>query len=744
MQVSMIPIAAKHGDAGGSERPGRSGKRSSETAKRRVGTIRWLRMAIGLAALLPLAFFAVAAWSDYRASYVEARTRALRAAQIAHEHASRVFEVNDVIARQILHNLGDDTDDGIRMREVILHGQLRNLADGLFQVHGIKVWSAQGKLLVGSQAYPAPAVPDVADTEFFGFHRQHPDGWHIAHRTAGGQAELPLIAVSTRRALPGGGFGGVVTATMLPGYFTDFYRTLESSEPGLSVSLMREDGHLLARWPAVSGDATRGSPEGPIVQAMRDGRREGLTDAVSALDGMRRLVAYSKVGKFPLYIVAGIDHRTVLASWYRRIGLLAAVTLMAALALGFVSWVAMRRTRRELLSSERLKRESEQRLKAEAALRQAQKLEALGQLTGGVAHDFNNLLMVVDNNVHLLSRLVPQTSDSAQIAAIDRAVTSGTRLTRQLLAFSRRQAVTPEVISVNDAVPAMLDLLRTSVGSSIRIQFSAHAQDSFAKIDAAEFELALLNLTFNARDAMPEGGLLTIRTRNVTLTVGSADLDAGGYVVLSVADSGRGVPEPVLSRVFEPFFTTKPTGQGTGLGLSQVYGFCVQAGGVARMESRAHLGTMVSLFLPVADTPVQAQAVAVPVVEGRLHGRLLLVEDNVEVAAATKPLLESLGCSVTHVVDADAALAVVYLQRGCFDIVLSDILMPGSLNGLDLAMTLRHQCPDLPVLLMTGYAAQTGQAMAAGFQVLAKPVSAVALTTAIGGALGAKDVAVES
>jgi two-component system NtrC family sensor kinase len=499
---------------------------------------------------------------------------------------------------------------------------------------------------------------------------------------------------------------------------------------------VREDGHLLARWPPAPDGVSRLSSSGVLMQTIVSGQSAGAIDGRSSVDGNRRISAYRKVGNYPLFVVTGIDHRPVMAGWLRRTLLLAAFTFPASLALGFVSWVAMRRTRRELLASERLKRESEQRLQAETALRQAQKLEALGQLTGGVAHDFNNLLMVVNNNVHLLSRLVPQTAGSPQIAAIDRAVTGGTRLTRQLLAFSRRQAVTPEVISINDAVPAMMDLLRTSLGSSIRVQYVAQAASSFVKVDAAEFELALLNLTINARDAMPGGGELTIATRNVNIDGRVADLQPGEYVVLTVSDNGPGVPEAILGRVFEPFFTTKKPGQGSGLGLSQVYGFCVQAGGVARMQSKPRAGASVSMYLPTAPMPAERppEPAGLPL-ERPLRGRLLLVEDNLEVAAATKPLLEALGCAVTHVPSADAALEALSAEVARFDIVLSDILMPGSLNGLDLAMMLRHQSPDLPVLLMTGYAAQTGQAMASGFQVMAKPVSAGSLASAIGNAL---------
>ena len=407
-------------------RAGRN-QRSSRSAATRPDAIRWLRLAIVLAALLPLVFFAVAAWSNLQSNYAEAGTRSQRAAQIAHEHASRVFETNEVIARQILHNLGDDSDAQIRGGEAQLHGQLKNLADGLAQIHSIQVWNSRGSPLAGSRSFPAPAALDISDRQYFRFHQTHRGSWYVSELLTGRQTGEPFIDVSIRRDLPGGVFGGVVSTSIPPGYFADFYRTLESTEPGLSVSLMREDGRLLARWPPAPAGISRIDPGGAVMKALSAGKADGMAGDVSTVDGRRRIASYRKVDPYPLYIVAGIDHRPVMAAWYRSTALLAAFTFPASLALGFVSWVAMRRTRRELLASERLKRESEQRLHAEAALRQAQKLEALGQLTGGVAHDFNNLLMVVNNNVHLLSRLVPQTAGSPQVAAIDRAVTGGTR-----------------------------------------------------------------------------------------------------------------------------------------------------------------------------------------------------------------------------------------------------------------------------------------------------------------------------
>jgi len=732
-------VATRHDGVTDPDRAGRT-RKSNDQAANRLEALRWLRLAIVLAALLPLLFFAAAAYSDYQSTYREAQLRADRAAQIAHEQATRVFETNQVIVRQLLHNLGSVSDEELAQRQAELHDQLRSLAKGLGHIQTLTLWDARGRPLVSSRSFPAPATLDVSDRPYFNFHRTNRNAWFVSGVLIGRSSGTPFIDVSIRRDRPDGTFAGVVSTLLSPAYFSDFYRTLEESEPGLSVTLMREDGEVLVRWPPLPNERGRAQPDGALMTAMSESRARGMLDATSGIDGARQLAVYRKVEAYPLYVISGIDHQPLMAGWYRNTLLLAAFAFPASLALGFVSWIAMRRTRRELLASERLKRESEQRLQAEAALRQAQKLEALGQLTGGVAHDFNNLLMVVNNNVHLLSRLVPQTAGSPQIAAIDRAVTGGTRLTRQLLAFSRRQAVTPEVISINDAVPAMMELLRTSLGSSIRLQFVAQAQASFVKVDAAEFELALLNLTINARDAMQGGGELTIATRNTTLQKQTADLEPGQYVVLTVNDTGQGVPEADLGRVFEPFFTTKKPGQGSGLGLSQVYGFCVQAGGVARMHSKPKVGTMVSMYLPVA--PLQAPAPAEPEyapVDRPLRGRLLLVEDNLEVAAATKPLLEALGCAVVHVASADAALDALAAGALPFDIVLSDILMPGSLNGLDLAMLLRHQNPGLPVLLMTGYAAQTGQAMASGFQVLAKPVSAASLASAIGGALQARN-----
>jgi two-component system NtrC family sensor kinase len=706
-------------------------------ASNRLEALRWLKLAIVLAAVLPLAFFVAAAYFDYRSTVKNAEARSQQAAQIAEEHASRVFVMHDVISRQVLHSLAKASDTQIREQEAMLHGQIKNLAEGLTHIQAITVWNPAGKLLVTSSVFPAPSALDISDREHFRIHRSRRDSLLISEVQQSRSTGEPAIDLSTRRTLPDGSFGGVVATAVSPGHFAGFYRTLESAEPGLSIALLREDGHLLARWPAASA-VSKLDPAGVTMTALLAGSPEGMLDARSAVDGLRRIGAFRKVGSHPLYIVAGIDHSRILAAWQRRTVLLAAFhpAGIACARLRLLDRPAPHPARTACVRA------------AEAGVGiplQGGGGAAPGAEAGGaraVDRGRRSRLQQSADGGGQQSAAVVETraADSRQSPDVrDRPrVIGGTRLTRQLLAFSRRQAVTPHVISINDAVPAMLDLLRTSLGSSIRLQFFAHAPSAFVRVDAAEFELALLNLALNARDAMQKGGELTIATRTASLAGQSADLQPGEYVVVTVTDTGPGVPEALLARVFEPFFTTKKPGQGTGLGLSQVYGFCLQAGGIARMVSKPHTGTVVSLFLPAAAAPTQVPAASHgTTLDGTLRGRLLLVEDNLDVAAAIKPLLEALGCAVRHVPSADDALKALDGEGGQFDVVLSDILMPGSLNGFDLAMMLRHRNPELPVLLMTGYAEKTGQAMASGFQILAKPVSAASLAKAIGGALGA-------
>jgi signal transduction histidine kinase/CheY-like chemotaxis protein len=360
--------------------------------------------------------------------------------------------------------------------------------------------------------------------------------------------------------------------------------------------------------------------------------------------------------------------------------------------------------------------------KVHRTLVQNQRLEALGQLTGGVAHDFNNLLMVVNTNVHLLRARHPALASDAQLQRIDRAVSTGSKLTRQLLAFARRQPLRPEVIDLATTLPELMELIRPTLGSSVAAGCEVAPGTGCIEADPAELELAIINLAMNARDAMPEGG---------TLRLAAHPAEDGEAVLIEVTDTGQGIPPEILDKVFEPFFTTKDVGRGTGLGLSQVWGLAQQAGGVASIRSTPGQGTTVSLHLPRARRRPSTDA-TMPGTRRIPPGcEVLLVEDNGELALAGAELLTEAGCRVFRAGNADEALALLDAGGARPHVVLSDIRMPGSLDGIGLARRLRTRTPAPQVVLMTGYTGELEAARAAGLEVLAKPVAPAQLLTAV-------------
>jgi PAS domain S-box-containing protein len=381
------------------------------------------------------------------------------------------------------------------------------------------------------------------------------------------------------------------------------------------------------------------------------------------------------------------------------------------------------------------RREAQRALQeAQAQRAQAQKMDALGQLTGGVAHDFNNLLMIVMGQAELLKRkLVGDPAVSTSLAAIELAAQRGASLTRQLLTFARRQPVNPKVLNLPEHIGGFDVMLKSSLGSSVRLATAVAADCWAVKVDPGELELALVNLALNARDAMPGGGTVTLTAENVTLAAGAV---AGGdgpaglqgeFVALAVADSGSGIAPDLLDKVFDPFFTTKEVGKGSGLGLSQVHGFAHQSGGTVTLKSDLGRGTTVTLYLPRSHEDVATPEPEAAIDEGGT-GRVLLVEDNPEVARASQLMLEQLGYSVRLVSDGAAALAAADAEP--FDLVMTDIVMAGGVDGLGVARALSHQKADLPVLLVTGYSDAASRA-AGEFTVLRKPFQMAELSRTV-------------
>ncbi|RAK58104.1 hybrid sensor histidine kinase/response regulator [Phenylobacterium deserti] len=367
--------------------------------------------------------------------------------------------------------------------------------------------------------------------------------------------------------------------------------------------------------------------------------------------------------------------------------------------------------------------------KANERLAQAQKMEAIGQLTGGVAHDFNNLLMVVSGQAELLRRRLADDPRAAKaLDAIDMASRRGQDLTRHLLAFARRQRLRPMAVALSDRAAALQEVLDTSLGRSIHVTVDLPEALWPVEVDPGELELALLNMAVNARDAMPGGGAISIRGENRTLKAGEVEDLAGDHVALTIQDTGQGIPPDILARVFEPFFTTKEVNRGTGLGLSQVYGFVQQSGGRVTVDSHLGRGTTFTIYLPRTNADPKAPAATLQV--GAPRGvSVLVVEDNPEVAEVAAGLIEQLGNQVRVVGSAEAALRA--LEEGPQpDLVFSDIVMAGEMDGLALARRLREERPGLPVLLATGYSRAANQ-MTDEFPILAKPYQLSDLSRAL-------------
>jgi PAS domain S-box-containing protein len=385
------------------------------------------------------------------------------------------------------------------------------------------------------------------------------------------------------------------------------------------------------------------------------------------------------------------------------------------------------------------------RNRAEAALRQTQKLEALGRLTGGVAHDFNNLLMIIQGSLQLLARRLPS-EDRRAARLMDAALqgtTRGAALTTRLLAFARQQELTPGPLDPHKVLAALRPMLAQLLGPEIQVEEDLPADLRNIRADPSQLELALLNLAANARDAMPAGGRLSLMARNASVTTntsgfigfaGEPATAAGDYVVLTMSDTGFGMDEASLARAADPFFTTKGPGKGTGLGLSMVHGFAVQSGGALRLASRLGTGTTVELWLPCTDEQVPQSIVSCAATTSaetpaghRL--RILLVDDDPLVIASTTDMLEELGHSaISAVASAEAALALLQ-QSDSYDLLLTDHMMPG-LSGAQLAAQARTLRPSLPILIASGFAELEGLA-GAQWPRLRKPYGLNDLATAL-------------
>ncbi|MBR0707981.1 ATP-binding protein [Bradyrhizobium liaoningense] len=395
------------------------------------------------------------------------------------------------------------------------------------------------------------------------------------------------------------------------------------------------------------------------------------------------------------------------------------------------------RTEQLSQANRRLTEEMAERERTELALRQAQKMEAVGQLTGGIAHDFNNLLMAIMGNLELIAARVDEEKIQRYVRNAMHGAQRGAKLVGQLLTFSRKQHLAPEPVDVNHLVRTVAELLSRTLGASIQVDVVT--QDGLwpALVDATQLELMLLNLAINARDAMPDGGLLTIETTIFDSVPEDmqTDLKQGQYVSIAVKDTGTGMPPEVLARAFDPFFTTKAPGKGTGLGLSQVYGFAHQSGGTATIESEIGRGTVVRILLPRSTDPVIGENRQTGTPRMGARERILVVDDDASVLETTRSMLDDLGYRAIAADNLDAALKAISDQ--VIDLAIVDLAMPG-VSGLDVGLELRRRQPGLPIVYCSGYPdliEETGKRLNGGL-LLSKPYSTRELSAKLEAMLG--------
>jgi len=423
---------------------------------------------------------------------------------------------------------------------------------------------------------------------------------------------------------------------------------------------------------------------------------------------------------------------------YVILGALAVLAALVIVTLGLAQ-AALHRANRELSeraealsqANELLAEQIAGRAKAEEQLRQSQKMQALGQLTGGIAHDFNNLLTVIQGSADILTRDELADDRRKRFAkAIVQAADNAAVLTSQLLAFARRQPLKPEVVDLSQLVAGMTDLLDRTMGERIKIETSLERSTPPVTVDRNQLQSAILNIASNARDAMPDGGTLTIRVSEIRSEAGER------MATISVSDTGAGMDADTASRIFEPFFTTKKTGKGTGLGLSQVYGFATQSGGEVFVDSEPGEGTTVTLLLPCSEPGMAvAQPAEEPALPEQPRAEILVVEDNEDVGQFAETLLTELGHSVTLATSGEEALELTRTRD--FDVVFSDVVMPG-MGGLRLAERLAEEKPDLPVVLATGYSQEIAQSGSGGRPVILKPYRLATLSQALADAMSAR------
>jgi signal transduction histidine kinase/CheY-like chemotaxis protein len=684
-----------------------------------VVTRRVLAIVLVLSVVVPLGCLAGYGYFDFQRRVADASDIVDRLTRVAQEHALKVVDMNNEIGTRIVELLNDDDDAEVRKHEGRIYGRLNTIAADYPQLAAISVFGTNGDLLASSRFFPAPRI-SIAGREDFRAALASAPAPYFSRPLSGKVMQSDVFTTNMARLGNDGDFLGVVSIALKRQYFSEFYADLTNNNSALLVGLYRQDGTILARLPD-TGDLRNPAPNTPFTAALADAVQVGRVDMISTVDGVERILTFRRVGRYPLYVASGYATAAIHDQWSKHLAIVAMFTLAPCVGLWALIVFSLRQLRAEEAAWNHWKNEWTRRASAEASSRQLRRMGALGNLVARVAHDFNNLLMVVAANMELATRK-NYTNVKKEVTAVKRATVGAEELARRLMSVARKQPLKHEVVDL----PAWLGSASSIIGTALteRIDFTLDvAPDTWlVKIDVTELESAILNIAVNARDAMPDGGVFSIRCSNVRGAQFKNGLPPGEYVLLALSDTGQGMPPSVKEHAFEPLFTTKALGAGTGLGLAQVLATCEQSGGTAMIESEPGKGTTLKLFLPRyqgAESRVEV-ALPEPIAAAPTPQHVFVVEDNQEVAAGICAVLEVLGCTVQHVMRADEALEVL-VSGASFDFILSDVHLPGKMSGIDFAEHVRSRWPKQKFALMTGYADELERAKLGGVIVLAKP-----------------------
>ena len=678
-----------------------------------------LRVSLVLAVLLPITYLLDSVYNDWHEQFALAKDNAVRSARIVDEHAVKLFDIDVALTSRLVDALADQDDRAVAQDEYRFHSLAQRVGGGYPQIAAISLFDANGKLLASSSAYPAPAL-SIGNREDLQASRAAPTDYPISGPMRSAITGATAFNMSLARIGRQGQFEGVVTIAMRPAYYEQFYRQLINRDDPLDIGLLKSNGAELV-WYSAQGRSTDAARwQAPLLHAWHSGITSGVLNSGPVWDKASRIIAFRQVGGYDAYAVSAYPISAIWQAWLRRAAGTVSMVLLSTLGVVLLLTVSLRRLDSEETAWGRLNEESRVREEFERTKLESQRLQTLGNLVATVAHDFNNLLMAISAHAQKVLRSTP--SVETDIRALLRAVGTGEALTRRLLGVARKQPLREETLSLTEWANGFA-LVRATLGEKNTFLVNNNPDLWPVRVDVAELELAILNIAINARDAMPGGGTFTLALSNVRLGTGEvADL-SGDFLCIAMTDTGVGMAPDVAEKAFEPFFSTKPAGTGTGVGLPQSRALCERSGGAVTLYSVEGEGTTVAFYLPratVAPSELAGRNISTAQTQHYVGRHILLVEDNDVVAEAERSLLEMLG----HVVDwaADAHQALDRLAHdNSYDLVLSDVQMPGGMTGIELAELLAHERPFLPVALVTGYVEEIQRLEALRIPVFTKP-----------------------